>query len=1104
MRFLTHLKRAAAFAFMACLSIGLQAQISAGGTPLSLQHDKIDWDIPQMTMPDFDQQAMLNEDAINHASKDTPYRFGKNFVLGRNLNNAGNWHDLPNGDRLWLLKVKSPGAYSLNLSFDMFQLPEGGRLYVYSPDGEHILGAYTSANNNENMGLGTYPVPGDELIIEYYEPSAQMGNSLLQIETVTHAYRDLNKVMRGIGDSGACNNNVICPEGAPWTDQINSVAMIVVNGNGICTGALVNNTANDGYPYFLTANHCLGGSVSSWVFRFNWQSTTCGSNNVGSFDTVNGSNLLANGDIADYALLEINNGNPVPTAFNPYYAGWDATGDTPSNSTAIHHPSGDLKKISFDNDPAGQGNFGNALCWQIFDWEDGTTEPGSSGSPLFDQNQRIIGQLFGGQASCANNINDYYGRFDITYPNVCQWLAPGCNTLVLDGYDPNTPTVADNAQLLSVDEPSGAYCQASVTPQITIRNAGTNSISSLTIEYGVQGGATQSFNWSGSLAPGGTEVVSLGAIAPGGGNFVFEVELLNPNGTADGDPSNNTGTSSFSLNPAGVIVDFTLTTDNYPGETTWEITDGGGNVLFSDGPYADTQTTYDYAFCLADGCYTLTVFDSFGDGMQYQGVEGSYLLTDQNGVVLAEIVAGADFGNQAVHNFCVSSGANPGCTDPTACNFDPGADADDGSCTFPGCTNPAACNFDPAAGCDDGSCDLPDGCTDPAACNFDPAASCDDGSCILPDGCTDPTACNFDANASCDDGSCEFPPPGFDCNCDNVLAENTSLTGSNSTVIDVNGTGSLSAVDVNLNWTNSNGDSSWPADLAISVTDPNGNCIEWGGFNLTIGCTSLGNYTLWPASWENGASGVYTASIDVSTAGLTGDGNWSVTILNGWNNSSGVIYDIELTLNSVCLATDIPGCTNPAACNFDPAATSDDGSCQLPDGCTDPAACNYDPAATCDDGSCQLPDGCTDPAACNYDPAAQCDDASCAFAQIYYADTDGDGFGAGAPVDLCSPQAGFVQNNTDCDDSNSAAYPGAPGTGEGIDNDCNGLVEGNEEAPMCMGDLNNDGFRDVSDLLLMLSGFGCAGDCATDLTDDGQTNSADFLLFLSIFGTDCP
>lgn len=717
------------------LHASLFAQVSEGGTPFVPNNQKVQWQWETIAMSPFDEDAMRAEDEIDNQFKDRPFRFGKNFEIRAGITNSGNWHTLPSGDRVWLLKLRSPGALSLNLTFDEFYIPEGGKLFIYTPDLEQMQGAFTSANNHPDQVFGTYPLVGDEIIVEYYEPASQAGNSLLNIATLTHAYRDLEKVARDIGDSGACNNNSICPVGDDWRDQINSVAMIVVNGNGICTGALVNNTANDGQPYFLTANHCLGGSVATWVYRFNWQSTTCATNNAGAFDTVGGGTLLASGGAADYALLRINNGNPIPTSFNPYYAGWDATGVNPVNQTGVHHPRGDLKKISFDVNPAGTGNFGGAVCWRIFTWEDGTTEPGSSGSPLFDQNKRIIGQLFGGQATCSNNVNDYYGKFDVTYPNVCQWLAPGCNTLVLDGYDPNAATVANDVQLQSITAPTGTYCAGSAPASITVRNAGSANLTSFTIAYNTGGGNTTQ-NWIGNLASGATTVVNLPNIAPGAGSFTFNVTLSNPNGVADENPANNSGSSSFSMIPDGASVDFLILTDNYPSETTWEIRNASNVVVASDGPYNQNQTTFNYSFCLPAGCYTLNIFDSFGDGLQFQGVVGNYLLTDANGTVLAQMIAGGNFGSQATHNFCVTGSGTPGCTNAGACNFNPAATVDDGSCEFTscaGCTNAGACNYDASATLDDGSCEF---------------ASCA--------GCTDPTACNYDATATLDDGSCEF------------------------------------------------------------------------------------------------------------------------------------------------------------------------------------------------------------------------------------------------------------------------------------------------------------------------------------------------------------
>jgi len=331
-----------------------KAQISQNGTPLSWQTDKLDHTvIPNYVMHGFNEEAMRGEDDVNNETKEIPYRFGKNFNVDISPSNSGVWDELPNGDRIWRTSIQSVGAYSLNFVFEEFNLPEGATLFLYNSDKTQKIGAFTSENNNVDNSLATYPLPGELIFIEYYEPSAVANMGTLKVGTVTHAYRDLDVIARGIGDSGTCNNNTICPEGNNWQNEINSVAMIVVGSNGICTGSLINNTHNDGHPYFLTADHCTGGGVTNWVFRFNWESPSCGDNNPAEssidYQTVSGSTMLAQGGEADYALLEINNGNPIPLAYDPYYAGFDATGVNPTSQVGVHHPSGDLKKISFNN-----------------------------------------------------------------------------------------------------------------------------------------------------------------------------------------------------------------------------------------------------------------------------------------------------------------------------------------------------------------------------------------------------------------------------------------------------------------------------------------------------------------------------------------------------------------------------------------------------------------------------------------------------------------------------------------------------------------------------------------------------------------------------------
>ena len=160
--------------------------------------------------------------------------------------------------------------------------------------------------------------------------------------------------------------------------------------------------------------------------------------------------------------------------------------------------------------------------------------------------------------------------------------------------------------------------------------------------------------------------------------------------------------------------------------------------MLSGGPYTSSGTTDEQSICLGDGCYTFEILDSFGDGIFDPG---GYTLTVDSAV----IASGGAFGTGESIEFCTDN-LNFGCTDAAACNYDPDAGIDNGTCDFSclGCTLEAACNYDPSATVDDGSCLFDDdcgvcggdnstcgGCTDPAACNYDPDATIDDGSCII-------------------------------------------------------------------------------------------------------------------------------------------------------------------------------------------------------------------------------------------------------------------------------------------------------------------------------------------------------------------------------------
>ena len=275
-------------------SIGL-TQVSIDSSPKSFSLNESINIISEELAP-FNIDTLIEEDEINNRSDiRKPYRFANPISVNFNMNNSGEWITLEDGSLLWTLKVKSPGAFSLNVIYDKFNLPEGAEFFVYSANQDMVLGAFTSLNHKPHGGFSTAPVVGDEIIFEYNEPFNSNFRGEISIETISHDYKNIFfNESRGYGDSGSCNNNVACSEALEWQDEIRSVAMILTSGGSrICTGSLVNNASQDLTPYFLTANHCLGGN-NSWIFMFNYESPSCANQNGPTNMTLSGSSLLAN------------------------------------------------------------------------------------------------------------------------------------------------------------------------------------------------------------------------------------------------------------------------------------------------------------------------------------------------------------------------------------------------------------------------------------------------------------------------------------------------------------------------------------------------------------------------------------------------------------------------------------------------------------------------------------------------------------------------------------------------------------------------------------------------------------------------------------------
>jgi hypothetical protein len=409
-------------------------------------------------MPYMDNERLLataRASDARRAEDPAPRRFAEPIDATLNLQNSGTWEVLADGSRLWRLRIYSAGATSLNLGLTTFELPPGAKLWLYGPDREIVQGPFTREDRSRKGRLWTPIVRGDEVIVELHVPAVVDTEPAIEIGKVNHAFRDF--VKSGADKQGSCNNDVICPEGDPWRDQIRSVGMYSLNGADACSGQLVNNTDVDFTPYFLTANHCgiTTGNDDTMVVYWNYESVNCGDLSGGDLtDNQMGAILRASYAPSDFALVELDD-DPAP-ASNVYFTGWDATpGVTPGSAVAIHHPSTDEKAISFENQALTSTNYlsntvnAGANHWRVIDWDDGTTEPGSSGSCLWNPaNKRCVGQLHGGYAACGNNESDWYGKLSVSWEGggtdstrLRNWLNPANDgTLSMHG-DPHITTL---------------------------------------------------------------------------------------------------------------------------------------------------------------------------------------------------------------------------------------------------------------------------------------------------------------------------------------------------------------------------------------------------------------------------------------------------------------------------------------------------------------------------------------------------------------------------------------------------------------------------------------------------------------------------------------
>lgn len=443
------------------------AQISNNNLPIS-SIQKVSGKVPVLELLKPSSQQ-INSIVSPKENNGTTYAYAISVEADIDTENSGKWQTLSDGSKIWRLSIKIDGAKALGLYYDAFRLPSDGELFIYNHDKSQVIGGFTNLNNHESGVFANELIIGEFLTLEYHQKSS--GTPIIHINEIAYCFRGVDNLyeQRDFGDSDNCQVNPECSEGDNWRDIIRSACRISVktgNTYGWCSGAMINNTAQDCKPYILTADHCGYGQnqnayastqdLNQWVFYFNFESGQCENpqSSPGTNASMVGASLLAhsneNGSInntSDFFLVELN--NVIPNEYGAYAAGWDRTNTASSSGVSIHHPSGDIKKIStYTQNLTTSGWNGNGsthwrVRWSATENGHGVTEGGSSGSPIFNSNGQIIGDLSGGSSFCTfTNGRDLYGKLSYSWsPNGASnnemlkpWLDPtNSGVTTLDG-----------------------------------------------------------------------------------------------------------------------------------------------------------------------------------------------------------------------------------------------------------------------------------------------------------------------------------------------------------------------------------------------------------------------------------------------------------------------------------------------------------------------------------------------------------------------------------------------------------------------------------------------------------------------------------------------
>lgn len=348
------------------------------------------------------------------------------------------------------IALRSPGAEALRLALDLEGVPLAAELVFFgSADPGRLEGPVRVADiADRSLPWWTPLTEGDEQAVEVFVPAGTEAPRSLPVAHASHLVTGpsagLAKRLQDIGASGSCNVDVACPgayAGESFRQAAASVAQMVFTDGAytaLCTGTLLNDSdPSSQVPWFHSANHCFDNErppyktaaqmqavASSLATIWGFEADACASARpLAGWRQLGGGAAFIHNDVAsDALLLRLNAAAPA----GAYYSGWDANPVLAGSAVVgIHHPQGDLKKVSEGSalrfTPAGPGGSYIEVAWSR-----GTTEGGSSGSGIWTAagTQYLFrGGLWGGTALCSNpSGTDFYSRFDRVYPAISAYL----------------------------------------------------------------------------------------------------------------------------------------------------------------------------------------------------------------------------------------------------------------------------------------------------------------------------------------------------------------------------------------------------------------------------------------------------------------------------------------------------------------------------------------------------------------------------------------------------------------------------------------------------------------------------------------------------------